>query len=142
MKTLLISPIFLLSLFGGLALAEGPTAEGLWLLSNGKLTVKVSYCGDGRICGSISALEHTLNDDGTEKLDFKNPDASLRSRRVIGSSVFNGLVPAGENRWKGKIYSADDGGTYRAIATLKGDAFEVKGCWLVFCKDLNFKRVQ
>jgi uncharacterized protein (DUF2147 family) len=132
----------LMSLFSYSAFAEGPTAEGLWLLSNGKLTVKVSYCGEGKLCGSIASLEHTLNDDGTEKLDFKNPNTALRARHVIGSSVFNGLVPAGENRWKGKIYSADDGGTYRATATLNGNAFEVKGCWLVFCKDLNFSRVQ
>jgi uncharacterized protein (DUF2147 family) len=142
MKSMLVLSTLCLSALGSYAAAEGATAEGFWLLSNGKLTVKVSYCDGDKLCGSISALEHTLNADGTAKLDFKNPNAALRSRHVIGSPVFSGLVPAGENRWKGKIYSADDGGTYRAYATLNGDAFEVKGCWAVFCKDLNFNRVK
>jgi uncharacterized protein (DUF2147 family) len=142
MKLLLVSTALLVALFNAVTFAAAATADGYWLLSNGKLTVRVTYCGGTKLCGSISSLERTLNEDGTEKLDFKNPNASMRSRRVIGSTVFNGLVPAGENRWKGKIYSADDGGTYRAIATLKGNAFEVKGCWLMFCKDLNFSRIK
>lgn len=142
MKVLFVSTMLLTNLFGLAAMAGGPDAEGLWLLSNGKLTVKVSYCDGDKLCGVISGLEHKLNDDGTEKLDFKNPNTALRSRRVIGSPVFSGLVPSGGNRWKGKIYSADDGGTYHAFATLNGDAFEVKGCWMVFCKDLNFTRVK
>jgi uncharacterized protein (DUF2147 family) len=141
MKTIsLISSIVLL--LAGSAHAESVNPEGLWLLSNGKLTVKVVRCDGDKICGNIHALEHTLNDDGTEKLDFKNPDQSMRSRHVIGSPVFTGLVPNGENRWKGKIYSADDGGTYRAYATLNGDAMKVQGCWGPFCKNLNFKRIK
>jgi uncharacterized protein (DUF2147 family) len=139
MKKLLIS-IILLLVSSSFAQAENP--EGLWLLSTGKLTVRVTKCGGENICGVIAALEHTLNNDGTPKLDFKNPDESMRSRHVIGSAVFNGLVPNGENNWKGRIYSADDGGTYRAFAKLDGDRFEVKGCWGPFCKDLNFKRIK
>ncbi len=142
MKFLIASVLVFMASLGLPAWANGPSAEGQWLLSNGKLTVKVAYCDGVKLCGVISGLEHTLNDDGTEKLDFRNPNPSLRSRRVIGSPVFNGLVPDGDNRWKGKIYSADDGGVYRAYATLKGNAFEVKGCWIVFCKDLNFTRVK
>lgn len=142
MKSFLISCGFLLSVLGTAGAAQSQTAEGLWLLSNGKLTVKVSYCDGQKICGKIVALEHTLNSDGTPKLDFKNPNSSLRSRHVIGSSVFDGLVPTADNRWKGIIYSADDGGTYRAYATLNGDKFEVKGCWGPFCKDLHFSRIK
>jgi uncharacterized protein (DUF2147 family) len=137
-KILLLSALlFSTSTF---AQADGP--DGLWLLNNGKLTVRVSKCGGENICGVIAALEHTLNDDGTPKLDFKNPNEALRSRHVIGSPVFTGLTPYGANQWKGKIYSADDGGTYRAFAKLEGDRFEVKGCWGPFCKDLNFKRIK
>jgi uncharacterized protein (DUF2147 family) len=140
MKTILFASF--LTLYASAAQAEAIDPEGLWLLSSGKLTVKVVRCEGDKICGNIYALEHTLNGDGTEKLDFKNPNRSLRSRRVIGSPVFTGLIPTGENHWKGKIYSADDGGTYRAYATLKGDAMEVKGCWGPFCKDINFKRIK
>jgi uncharacterized protein (DUF2147 family) len=138
MKKYFIS-LVLLFVATNLALAESPA--GLWLLDNGKLTVKVSECGEN-ICGVIAGLEEPLQKDGSPKLDFQNPDEALRSRHIIGLPVFNGLRPNGENQWKGKIYSADDGGTYRAYATLVGDRFEVKGCWGPFCKDLNFKRIK
>jgi uncharacterized protein (DUF2147 family) len=138
MKKLLISTVVFI-LGSNIALAESP--EGLWLLDSGKLTVRVSSCGDN-ICGVIANLAEPLQKDGSPKLDFKNPDESLRSRHVIGSTVFNSLRPNGENQWKGKIYNADDGGIYRAFATLSGDHFDVKGCWGPFCKDLNFKRIK
>jgi uncharacterized protein (DUF2147 family) len=124
------------------AFAQSASPEGRWLLSTGKLTVKVVKCDGDKICGNIAALDTILNPDGTEKLDFRNPNPSLRSRRVIGSPVFMGMKPNGENRWKGTIYSADDGGTYRAYAALNGNAMVVQGCWGPFCKTLNFKRIK
>jgi uncharacterized protein (DUF2147 family) len=142
MKSVLVSIAFALSVLGLSAQAQAASAEGFWLLSSGKLTVKVSNCDGDKICGTISGLAQPLQQDGGPKLDFKNPDRSLRSRHVIGLPVFTGMVPTGENRWKGTIYNADDGGTYRAYATLNGDKFEVKGCWGPFCKDLNFSRVK
>jgi uncharacterized protein (DUF2147 family) len=137
--TLLASMLMLMNTS---AFADSSDPAGLWLMGNGKVTVKVVRCGGDKICGNIVGLEHTLNSDGTEKLDFKNPNPALRSRRVIGLQVFGGMAPYGDNRWKGKIYSADDGGTYRAYATLNGNAMEVKGCWGPFCKDIHFTRIK
>jgi uncharacterized protein (DUF2147 family) len=142
MKT--ISLGLLISLFVSplMASAEPTNPEGMWVMTNGKLTVKVAFCGGQNLCGNIVALQRGLNKDGTPRLDKKNPNAALRARQLIGLQVFNGLAPTGENQWKGTIYNADDGGTYRAYASLNGDKMEVKGCWGPFCKDLNFKKVK
>jgi uncharacterized protein (DUF2147 family) len=61
---------------------------------------------------------------------------------VMGLTVLTDLRARGENRWEGEIYNADDGQTYDAKMSLNGDdTMIVKGCVIVFCKDLKFKRV-
>ncbi len=141
-KALVLLGILLVSASGaasGTAMADS-SVVGLWRLSNGKLTVKVELCNGDKICGKIAALAKALKDDGTPQLDINNPNASLRQRPVIGVQIFNAMTPTGPNKWKGKIYNADDGRTYAAYAKLNGNALEVKGCWGPFCKNLDFKR--
>ena len=113
---------------------------GNWTLSDGRLTVKVVSCNGNQVCAKIVRLDNPNNGDGTPKLDLKNKNASLRSRRLIGMPVIEGMAPSGANTWKGQIYSSDDGNVYRAYATVEGDHLSVKGCWFVICKDLNFSR--
>ncbi len=131
------------SFFAGLnfaAAGEAPS-NGLWKLSGGKLTVRVEQCYGDKLCAKVAALAHPLRDDGTPKLDENNPNKSLRNRPVIGIQLIDGMVPNGPNKWKGKIYNADDGHTYSAYAKLNGNALQVKGCWGPFCKNLEFSRV-
>ena len=133
--------------FGGLcfglqqATAEDASANGLWRLGNGKLTVKVEYCKGDNICAKVAGLAKPTHADGTPKLDENNPNKSLRQRPVIGIQLIDGMSPTGPNSWKGKIYNADDGHTYSAYAKLNGNSLQVKGCWGPFCKNLDFSRV-
>jgi uncharacterized protein (DUF2147 family) len=128
------------ALMGTASMAHADNPEGLWKM--GELTVKVVTCEADHLCGTIYSVGARLNPDGSEKLDFRNPNPSLRKRKIVGVPVFQGLVPNGDNKWKGTIYSADDGGTYRAYASLNGNAMDVQGCWGPFCKTLNFKRIK
>lgn len=115
---------------------------GKWSMSKNKVTVQVNYCGGENICATIVGLAKPISKiDGKPKTDRENPNTALRARPLMGLTVINGMVPAGENTWKGKIYNADDGGTYRATMKLNGDAMTVKGCWGPFCKDMKFSRV-
>ncbi len=123
------------------ATAADTSADGLWRLGNGKLTVKVEYCKGDNICAKVAGLAKPFHSDGTPKLDENNPNKSLRQRPVIGIQLIDGMSPTGPNSWKGKIYNADDGHTYSAYAKLNGNSLQVKGCWGPFCKNLDFSRV-
>jgi uncharacterized protein (DUF2147 family) len=117
--------------------------EGTWAMNKKKVTVQVAFCGGKNLCATIVGLAKPIsNIDGKPKVDRENPNKALRSRPLMGLVVMNGMVPAGEDTWKGKIYNADDGGTYRATMKLVGDKMVVKGCWGPFCKDMNFSRIK
>lgn len=118
--------------------ATGPLGD--WTLSDGRLTVKAEYCQGNRICANVIRLQEPNNGDGTPKLDLKNKNPALRSRHLIGMPVIVGMEQTGANTWKGQIYSSDDGDFYRGYATVNGDQLDVKGCWFIICRDLNFTR--
>jgi uncharacterized protein (DUF2147 family) len=142
MKRLIVSGILAAgTAFAGLAHANaGVNPYGNWTLADGRVTVKVVACNTTQVCANIIKLDKPTNADGTPKLDLKNKNASLRSRRLIGMPVIQGMVAVSSNTWKGQIYSSDDGANYGATAVVNGDHLDVKGCWFVFCKDLNFVR--
>ena len=116
----------------------GPYAD--WALDNGQLIVRAEPCGANNVCANVIWLPQPNNGDGTPKLDLKNPTPALKKRHLIGMPVLEGMVPAGPNQWRGRVYSSDDGAYYGAIATVSGDKLHVKGCWIIFCKDLYFNR--
>jgi uncharacterized protein (DUF2147 family) len=132
-----IAALFAIGL-SGLALA-GEGATGVWKLESGKVTVRITPCGPN-LCGTIVGLAKPLNKKGQPKLDKKNPNEALRSRPVIGLIILANMKPAGENRWKGTIYNADDGRTYASYMKLSGNDMKVKGCVGPFCKSMRFVR--
>jgi uncharacterized protein (DUF2147 family) len=121
------------------ALADTP--EGVWAMSDGKVTVKVDDCG-GNLCARIVGLKEPISKiDGKPKVDRENPDPDKRKRPLIGLSILIGMKPAGDNLWKGAIYNPDDGNTYSATVRYEGERMKVKGCVAgVFCKTNTFVR--
>ena len=132
-----IAALFSLGL-PGLGLAD-EGATGVWMLDSGKVTVRIGPCGSN-LCGAIVALAKPLNKEGQPKVDRKNPNEALRKRPLIGITILANMIPAGENKWKGTIYNADDGRTYSSYMKLSGSAMKVKGCVGPFCKTMKFIR--
>jgi uncharacterized protein (DUF2147 family) len=132
-----IAGLFALGL-SGLALAD-EGATGIWMLDSGKVTVRIAPCGPS-LCGAIVGLAKPLNKKGQPKLDKENPNEALRSRPLMGLTILANMKPAGENKWKGTIYNADDGRTYSSYMNLSGSAMKVKGCVGPFCKTMKFIR--
>lgn len=122
--------------------ARADTAVGTWRLSSGKITVRVDNCG-ANLCATVVGLSKPLNKEGKPKVDKENPNPALRNRPVIGLRVVDGMAPAGENKWSGKIYNADDGKTYSGTAEVSGDTLVIKACILggLACKKQRFARV-
>jgi uncharacterized protein (DUF2147 family) len=133
-----------LALLISTGLAAGPALanpEGVWSMSNGKVTVKVDDCG-GNLCAEIVGLKEPISKiDGLPKVDRENPDPAKRKRPLIGLSILIGMKPAGENYWKGAIYNPDDGKTYSGTVRYDGQNMKVKGCVAgILCKTNTFVR--
>jgi uncharacterized protein (DUF2147 family) len=138
MKAITVAVLSLLAT-SGFALASDPS--GTWRLDNGKVTVKVSQCGN-EVCANIVALKEPAYKDGSPKIDKYNKKPSLRRRPLIGLPVLRDMKPAGDNKWSGNIYNADDGRTYSATMSLAGDTMKLKGCVAgIFCKTNTFKKL-
>ena len=125
-------------ILSGLALAD-EGANGIWRLNSGKVTVRITSCGPS-LCGAIVALAKPLDKKGRPKVDKRNPNESLRSRPLMGLTVLANMKPAGENRWQGTIYNADDGRTYSSYMNVSGNSMKVKGCVGPLCKSMVFIR--
>ena len=79
-------------------------------------------------------------------MDVKNPDKSLRSRKLLGLEVLNRLHYNHEaNEWVGGvIYDATTGKKWDSVVWLtQGNSLKVKGYWLFrwICETKTFKRV-
>ncbi len=71
--------------------AVASEATGIWAMSNGKVTVKVTDCGN-KLCAAIVALKQPISKiDGKPKVDRENPDPDLRRRPLIGLSILIGM---------------------------------------------------
>jgi uncharacterized protein (DUF2147 family) len=133
----------IVALFGAApASAESTDPVGVWLTEKGDARIKVSKCGNG-ICGAIVGLKDPIDRmTGQPQVDDKNPNPALRTRPVIGISLFIGMRPSAPGRWSGQIYNADDGGTYVSHVTYDGgDALRVEGCVGMICGGETWTRV-
>jgi uncharacterized protein (DUF2147 family) len=126
----------------GAAVAAEEAIPGVYRLTDGKVTIKVSNCGQN-LCANIVGLKEPISKiDGKPKVDRENPDVSKRKRPLMGLSVLIGMKPTGDKSWKGSLYNPDDGKTYSASVSLNGDTFSVKACVAgILCKTNKFARV-
>ena len=123
--------------------AADPT--GTWLTDGGTATVRIASCGPD-LCGTIVALKEP-NDPATgrPKTDKNNPDASKRTRPVVGSMIVLGMKPSGTpDKWNGQVYNAEDGKTYTGNITFTGgNSLQLQGCALggLVCKGQTWTKV-
>lgn len=127
----------------GAALAQSGEPVGVWLTEKGDARIKVSKCGGG-ICGVIVGLKDPIDPaTGQPQIDDKNSNPALRTRPVMGISLFIGMRPSGSGKWSGQIYNADDGGTYVShVSFAGGDELRVEGCVAMFCGGETWTRVR
>ena len=62
---------------------------------------------------------------GRPQVDDKIPNPALKTRPVIGLPLFSGMQPSAPNRWSGRIYNADDGGTYASHVSMAGCGYSL-----------------
>jgi uncharacterized protein (DUF2147 family) len=112
----------------GEALAASPAA-GVWLARDDNAQVEVYDCGQA-LCGKV--LTSDILKAHPEQKDVRNKDVALRGRLVKGLEFMTGFT-GGPKEWKGgKLYRAEDGGTYTGqLKLLDANTLKLTGC-LVF----------
>lgn len=122
---------------------ESGDPTGTWLTQAGDAKVQVSKCGAG-LCGTVVWLrDPTDQNTGQPATDDKNPNPALRRRPMIGLPLFREMRPSGVSRWAGRIYNADDGGTYDSDLAMTGpNSLRVNGCVGSLCGGENWTRTR
>jgi uncharacterized protein (DUF2147 family) len=113
------------------ALAQQSAVMGTWLTESGVAQVKIEPCADaknGPVCGRIVGLINPKGPDGQVvapemATDYRNENASLRSRKVIGMPLIWGFKKTNEPNTfeEGQIYNGEDGKIYTANISLQPD---------------------
>lgn len=115
------------------------SVTGRWVTDDGKAIVTIAECGR-TVCGRISRILAPIPDG--PPVDANNPDQALRKRPILGLTVLSSFTADGET-WKGRIYSPEEGKTYRSVMRRAGtDTIAVKGCVLFFCKSQTWTRAK
>jgi uncharacterized protein (DUF2147 family) len=118
-------------LFAAPASAQQSGVMGTWLTASGVAHVRIGPCADaasGPICGVVAGLINPKGPDGKvvapeTATDYRNENAALRSRKVIGMPLIWGFKMASDpNSFEdGHIYNGEDGKTYSANVSLQPD---------------------
>ena len=118
-------------------LAAGPLAAadpvaGSWVTASRDGVVQIGACG-ASLCGRIARFL-VVPPQGADQRDVHNPDARLRSRKLLGLPILTGFSEDG-GVWRGTIYDPKAGKSYRSvIRRLDAKRLEVKGCIGPFCQ--------
>ena len=99
----------------GLAGASpGGDITGRWLVEKKDAVVVIEARGDG-LAGRVAWAKDRDGIKGDERLDMKNPNPELRSRKVLGLDILTGLPAAPDDEgWhrRGRIYNPKTGKSY------------------------------
>lgn len=112
--------------------AAAQPIEGRWITQDGDAVVTVAPCGRS-LCGTISRFLVTPP-EGVGQRDVNNPDARLRTRRILGLPVLTDFSRDGDV-WRGRIYDPKSGRSYRSVLERRdARTLAVKGCIGPICR--------
>jgi len=106
---------------------ESDAVLGIWYNEEKTSGIEIFRCTD-TYCGRIVWLKNPLNTEGKEKVDSKNPDESLKARKLMGLQILSGFRYSGDGTWEaGKIYDPKNGKTYSCKMRLDGENLKIRG---------------
>ncbi len=76
------------------------------------------------------------------KLDVKNPNKALRSRKVQGLEFLTGFTLKGKELVGGKLYDSRSGKTYKGKMWLEGGKLKLRGYLGIFYETRTWTRVK
>lgn len=137
-KTSLLAGALLLTV--AMPLQAQSSIAGRWATENNRAIVNIQPCGNA-ICGRV---ERILVDEpgAADARDRRNPDPSLRNRRIVGSRILWGFTRDGTTYRGGQLYDPESGRTVDGRLALSGNTLRVTGCVLggTICRTQNWTR--
>lgn len=91
---------------------------GKWLNSSGEGQIEIYKKGE-KYYGKLAWIKDPNTENGKPKTDFKNPNASLRTKPVLGLEIVKDFVYE-DGRWvDGKVYDPKTGKSYSGNISLE-----------------------
>lgn len=100
-----------------------------WITETGEGIVEV-YIDKGKYYGRLASLKNPNDENGNAAVDKKNPDKSLRTRKLVGILILDSFEYNEEERdWEnGKVYDPNMGHEANGILSLvDSETLKVKG---------------
>jgi uncharacterized protein (DUF2147 family) len=122
--------VFMVLLGTALFAQDANKVVGVWLTQDGDSKVEIKKDASGKYNGTIIWLKEPLK-DGKPKVDDKNPDKKMHTRKIEGLRILEGFeFDSKKNEWiNGTIYDPKEGKTYKCFMWFKEDPnkLSVKG---------------
>jgi len=109
--------------------AQKKDITGFWITETGEGIVEV-YMDKGKYYGRLVSLKNPNDENGNAAVDKKNPDKSLRTRKLVGILILDSFEYNKEERdWEnGKVYDPNMGHEANGILSLvDSETLKVKG---------------
>jgi len=126
MKMFFILCIASITSFYGQEITKPDDILGTWSSNLEKGHVEIFRQGD-HYFGKIVWLKKPTYEDGTAKLDKKNPDKSSHLQPLMGLCVLKNLVFVKDHWETGTIYDPESGKTYSCRISIKDNTMELRG---------------
>ncbi|NKB16490.1 MAG: DUF2147 domain-containing protein [Sphingomonadales bacterium] len=150
-RSVKIAALAFIVVTGAIAMPEKAWAQaerginGRWATHGFGSIVEIAPCtGDDEatLCGRIVWLWEPTDSEGRPRTDHENPDASLRTRSLVGVDIIRDLRQTAPGEWgDGAVYNPDDGRTYSGRIRLLDGALALRGCALKFiCQTQTWRR--
>ena len=133
MKQILFKAITAVTLLGVPAAAFAAPLEGRWANPKRSVVVQVAQCGNA-YCGTVIRASDKAKANARK----------AGTQNLVGTRILSGLKPAGDNRYKGKVFVPKR--NIFASATVRqvgANVMEVEGCVIggLLCDEQRWTRV-
>lgn len=91
---------------------------GTWLNASGKGQIQI-YKQGSKYYGKLVWLKEPNDEQGNPKVDSKNPNASLKTKPLIGAIILRDFVFDDDEWNSGRIYDPQNGKDYKCFLRLK-----------------------
>ncbi len=128
-KNSILRLVFMLPVLLGLntiSNAQADPIEGIWMNEEKDAKIEIYKGRDGKFYGKIVWLKEPV-ENGAPKLDKKNPKEAQRKQQILGLLILKKFEKDGNTYDDGTIYDPQNGKTYDATITYKGNTLALRG---------------